>query len=35
MSKFGSDENPIDLSYYELLSVPATAEPIQIKKAYR
>ncbi|KAI8878321.1 DnaJ-domain-containing protein [Backusella circina FSU 941] len=35
MSKLGSDENPIDLSYYELLSIPSNAEPIQIKKAYR
>ncbi|GAA5813792.1 hypothetical protein MFLAVUS_007279 [Mucor flavus] len=35
MSKFGTDEKPIDTSYYELLSIPTNAEPIQIKKAYR
>lgn len=35
MSKFGTDESPIDTSYYELLSIPVNAEPIQIKKAYR
>lgn len=35
MSKFGTDEHPIDNSYYELLNVPPTAEALQIKKAYR
>lgn len=35
MSKFGTDENPIDTSYYELLDIPTNAEAIQIKKAYR
>lgn len=35
MSKFGTDENPIDTSYYELLNIPTNAEAIQIKKAYR
>ncbi|KAG1052091.1 hypothetical protein G6F46_009106 [Rhizopus delemar] len=35
MSKFGTDENPIDKSYYELLDVSPTADAMQIKKAYR
>ncbi|KAL9537373.1 hypothetical protein MBANPS3_011837 [Mucor bainieri] len=35
MSKFGTDENPIDTSYYELLDIPTNAEAMQIKKAYR
>ncbi|KAG1052550.1 hypothetical protein G6F46_009841 [Rhizopus delemar] len=35
MSKFGTDEHPIDNSYYELLNVSPTAEALQIKKAYR
>ncbi|KAF7732561.1 hypothetical protein EC973_003308 [Apophysomyces ossiformis] len=35
MSRFGTDENPLDTSYYDLLGVPVNAEYIQIKKAYR
>lgn len=35
MSKLGTDENPIDTSYYELLDVSPTADAMQIKKAYR
>ncbi|KAI9309130.1 X-domain of DnaJ-containing-domain-containing protein [Cunninghamella echinulata] len=35
MSKFGTDEKPIDTSYYELLSVPIDADATQIKKAFR
>lgn len=35
MPQFGTDEKPIDTSYYELLDIPVNAEPIQIKKAYR
>jgi curved DNA-binding protein CbpA len=35
MSKFGTDEDPIDKSYYELLGVPIDADALQIKKAYR
>jgi hypothetical protein len=35
MSKLGTDENPIDTSYYELLDVSPTADGMQIKKAYR
>ncbi|KAI8816702.1 X-domain of DnaJ-containing-domain-containing protein [Fimicolochytrium jonesii] len=30
----GTDENPIDLEYYELLEVAGTASAAQIKKAY-
>lgn len=35
MSKFGTDENPIDNSYYELLNIPTNADATAIKKAYR
>jgi curved DNA-binding protein CbpA len=35
MSKFGTDEDPIDKSYYELFDISPTADAIQIKKAYR
>ncbi|CDH50465.1 -domain-containing protein [Lichtheimia corymbifera JMRC:FSU:9682] len=35
MPQFGTDENPIDTSYYELLGVPVNAESNQIKKAFR
>lgn len=35
MPAFGTDEKPIDTSYYELLQVPVDAEKMQIKKAYR
>ncbi|KAG0170364.1 hypothetical protein DFQ28_009964 [Apophysomyces sp. BC1034] len=35
MSRFGTDEKPLDTSYYDLLGVPVNAEYIQIKKAYR
>lgn len=35
MSKFGTDENPIDTSYYELLGIPVDADSAQIKKAFR
>ncbi|KAI9320477.1 X-domain of DnaJ-containing-domain-containing protein [Dichotomocladium elegans] len=35
MPAFGTDEKPIDTSYYELLNVPINAESAQIKKAYR
>lgn len=35
MPQFGTDENPIDKSYYELLNIPVDADANQIKKAYR
>ncbi|KAI8148846.1 X-domain of DnaJ-containing-domain-containing protein [Fennellomyces sp. T-0311] len=35
MPAFGTDENPIDTSYYELLGVPVNATNLQIKKAFR
>lgn len=33
-TKRGSDENPVDLAYYELLGVPPDATAAAIKKAY-
>ncbi|KAI7856627.1 X-domain of DnaJ-containing-domain-containing protein [Circinella umbellata] len=35
MPQFGTDENPIDTSYYELLGVPSNATSLQVKKAFR
>ena len=35
MPQFGTDENPIDTSYYELLGVAPNATSLQVKKAFR
>ncbi|KAI8092917.1 X-domain of DnaJ-containing-domain-containing protein [Halteromyces radiatus] len=35
MSRLGTDENPIDTSYYDLLEIPINADAAQIKKSYR
>ncbi|KAI9490888.1 X-domain of DnaJ-containing-domain-containing protein [Zychaea mexicana] len=35
MPQFGTDENPIDTSYYDLLGVPVNATSLQVKKAFR
>ncbi|KAK5671122.1 DnaJ-like protein [Batrachochytrium dendrobatidis] len=34
LGKPGSDEHPIDMEYYDLLEIPATASSAVIKKAY-
>ena len=33
--RIGTDENPLDMTYYDVLGVPATATDVDIKKAYR
>ncbi|SNX83582.1 related to DnaJ-like protein [Melanopsichium pennsylvanicum] len=33
--RIGTDENPLDMTYYDILGVPATATIDEIKKAYR
>ncbi|KAI9028942.1 X-domain of DnaJ-containing-domain-containing protein [Phycomyces nitens] len=35
LDEIGTDENPADLTYYELLGIPTNADKLQIKKAYR
>ena len=33
--RIGTDENPLDMTFYDVLGVPANATSDQIKKAYR
>ncbi|WFD25125.1 hypothetical protein MNAN1_000088 [Malassezia nana] len=33
--RIGTDEHPLDMSFYDMLGIPASATPAEIKKAYR
>jgi len=33
--RIGTDANPIDMAYYDVLGLPASATTEEIKKAYR
>lgn len=35
MSRLGTDENPLETGYYDLLDIPINADAAQIKKSYR
>lgn len=35
MSRFGTDEKPVDTTYYDLLQIPVNADEKLIKKQYR